>query len=285
MTPSPSNWQLLELPSPELFEARLQLHWALQIAASVGHTFIPPLHDQSHTSFEWMEQHEALVGKITPKRFRSGLRFRDLTLLLCDARETVIDAYPLVDKTLEEGYAWLEQAVASVTGNPLDKILSRHPYDLPDHPVAHGTAFRSSELFTEHARWYANANSILNQIRAENTGSSPVRCWPHHFDIATLITLDVDKDLEEARSIGVGMTPGDDHRPEPYWYATPWPYPQEPALPPLEGGGQWNTDGWLGAVLPASSMQRTARDQAAQVAAFLRSAVDACRDLLEGAGG
>jgi hypothetical protein len=284
MTPSSSNWQRLEPPSPNLFESRLQLHWALQIAASVGHTFIPPVDDQSHTNFEWMDEHEALVGKITPNRFRNGLRFRDLTLLLFDAGGTVTDECRLVDKTLEDGYSWLEQTISSVTGKPLDKILTKHPYDLPEHPVAHGTAFNHSELFAELARWYTNANTVLNRVRTENARSSPVRCWPHHFDIATLITLDPDRDPEEARSIGVGMTPGDNAQPEPYWYVTPWPYPVAPTLSPLEGGGHWNTDGWLGAVLPASDMQPTAPAQAVQVNAFLRSAIDACRNLLKDNG-
>jgi hypothetical protein len=50
-------------------------------------------------------------------------------------------------------------------------------------------------------------------------------------------------------------------------------------LPPLAGVGHWHTEGWVGAVLPASDYV-VAADQRAQVGAFIDSAVAACRSLL-----
>jgi hypothetical protein len=88
---------------------------------------------------------------------------------------------------------------------------------------------------------------------------------------------------EQARTIGVGMVPGDAARPFPYLYVTPWPYPPHPELPPLPAGGQWNTEGWLGAVLEGPCFM-TPGDPAAQVARateFLRAAAAACRRLME----
>ena len=81
-----------------------------------------------------------------------------------------------------------------------------------------------------------------------------MRLWPHHFDIATLWTLDAGVDAEEARSVGMGLSPGDGTYAQPYWYVTPWPYPQATAeeLPPLPAG-RWHAEarngGWTGAVL------------------------------------
>ena len=38
-----------------LTDARLQLHWAAQLAATVGRTLAEPRADDSHTSFRWTE--------------------------------------------------------------------------------------------------------------------------------------------------------------------------------------------------------------------------------------
>ncbi len=82
---STPNWQLLSPPNAELFAARVQLHHALQPAASVGHTFVPAISDQSHSNFEWIDELGELVGKVTADGYRAGLRFHDLTLLLLTA--------------------------------------------------------------------------------------------------------------------------------------------------------------------------------------------------------
>ena len=79
--------------------------------------------------------------------------------------------------------------------------------------------------------------------------------------------------------MGVGQSPGDDSYAEPYWYAGPYPFPPVNDLPQLAGGGHWHTEGWVGAVLPASDYI-DAPDQRAQVGAFIDSAVAACRKLL-----
>ena len=142
-------------------------------------------------------------------------------------------------------------------------------------------SFDAPDAFAELERWYANAARVLRELR-EVEGGSPVRCWPHHFDIATLIPLSGDSDPETARSIGVGMTPGDEYYAEPYWYVTPWPYPAEPSLQPLAGGGSWHTEKWLGAVLPGSRLVGgdPSTGQAQRLAGFLDSALRACRAML-----
>ena len=85
-----------------------------------------------------------------------------------------------------------------------------------------------------------------------------------------------------SRSIGVGLSPGDESYDEPYFYVRPWPCSGIPDLPPLEGEGKWHTEGWLGAVLPASHIQakHSALSQVEQVRAFTKSAVPAARSLL-----
>ncbi|GET43666.1 hypothetical protein [Microseira wollei] len=109
--------------------------------------------------------------------------------------------------------------------------------------------------------------------------------------MATLITLpDKHSQAEHGNeggemTVGVGMSPGDKSYDEPYWYVTPWPYPDTTNLPQVDGGGFWHTQHWVGAVLKASQLtQESASAQAKQVRVFLDSAVKASKALLEAEG-
>ena len=104
------------------------------------------------------------------------------------------------------------------------------PYEMPPHAVARGGKFTGwrSPAFAELERWYAAADRLLREVRRKQShrpgNASPVRCWPHHFDLATLIELPPGASAVSA-TIGVGLSPGDGSYEEPYFYVTPWPYP------------------------------------------------------------
>ncbi len=280
-------WQRLGTPPPDtLIDARLQLHWAAQIPASVGYTYLDPVPDWSHVSLTWQNDGCVLASGRTPgpTSHRAALRPADLTLLLLDDLNVAVAAFPLDGHTLTEGYTWLAMTLAEHTDGALDRPLVRPDHEMPPHPVGDGGAFARAPApaFAETARWFANAHLLLEAVRAEEPAASPARCWPHHFDLAVLLTLDPDKDPEEARSIGVGMEPGDGSYAAPYWYVTPWPYPEHPALPPLDGGGRWHTEGWTGAVLTAGALvgEGRAASQIERASAFVSSALAAARRLV-----
>src|SRR5439155_8785429 len=109
------------------------------------------------------------------------------------------------------------------------------PYDIAAHPVAAGGRYSCASdrlAFVELARWFDAAADILEEVRLRLAGTASVRCWPHHFDIATLLSLGRG-DPETAAAIGIGMSPGDAYYLQPYFYVSPWPAPPVDALPSL----------------------------------------------------
>ncbi|HEV7922258.1 MAG TPA: hypothetical protein VGR02_15845 [Thermoanaerobaculia bacterium] len=228
-------------------EARRQLHRAAQVAAGVGRALLPPRPDFSHESFSWTGGR--LVQGLVEGRFRSGLRFADLTLLLLDGDDALIDQLPLDGRTLEDGFRFYEERCAALLGRKVE--LARQGESGPFHAERAALA--------EAARLYDTADQLLREL-----DEGPIRCWPHHFDIATLIPLGGE------RTIGAGMSPGDAAHPEPYYYVTPWPYPPPETLPPLSAG-RWNTHHWVGALLPAAEPRET-------IARFLSEAIAILRD-------
>ncbi len=283
------EWETLGAVAPrELADARLQLHWAAQAASAVGKQLLPSRPDYSEQSFQWSGTHRALVqGLVEGERpFRSALRPSSPALLLLSDDGEILRELPLDGRTLDEVYDWMRDEVEMLLGRPLEKPLER-PGELPPHPVGTGAPFSTANAtaFDELGRYFGNLDRLLRQTENRNPGASPVRCWPHHFDLATLILLDPGTEPETSqtsRSIGVGLSPGDGTYPEPYLYVLPWPKPEGQDLPALGGGGRWHTEGWTGAVLKASSFTAAGSNgaQAKRVEDFLDSAVATCKGVL-----
>ncbi len=276
-----TGWQALGKRDPLALEnARLQIHWAAQTIAAAGMTLIEHAADDSHTNMEWLGGRHLLAGQVVAGEpsFRVAIDPSDLTLLLLELDDDEIGQLSLNGHTLEQGYDWLSSMILPLIEED-DVELDRPTFELPQHPGAAGEHFSIDDAasFVEVGRWFANADLVLRAAQEETPTASPVRCWPHHFDIATLIEVDRDP----KKSIGVGMTPGDGNYAEPYWYVTPWPYPAADNLPPLETGA-WHTDGWIGAVLTGSAVVAAgdARAQHDLSTRFVKSAISHCRDLL-----
>ncbi len=203
--------------------------------------------------------HPSLIGEPTADGIRIGVRAIDLAILAVHPGHTA--TFPLPGRTLADAMAWADRELGPPRGAHL------RAYDLPASPIAEGAPFVGHEPeLAELARWYDLGLDVLGGVTA--TRITEARVWPHHFDLGAIIYLDAASDT---RQIGVGLSPGDDHYAEPYFYVTPSPI-ATPARPPLAGGGFWRTEGWTGAVLTAS--------KCTDPRAFMASAVEAARAIL-----
>jgi len=275
------TWKALGAVSADrLSEARLQLHWAAQLLSVPGLSLLPAADDYSHSNLGWDGKLGVLSGRnVGSASLRAGLVFEALELLVIDG-EQERSSMRLAGHTVQQSLSWLGRELAGEGA-----ALALPVHDMPSHPLGEGGVFSDAgePARAELAAWFANAFGLIRDLVAEEAGASLVRCWPHHFDVASLISLDPGADAEEARSVGVGFSPGDGSFDQPYFYVTPWPYPETADLPPLVAGAEWHTSGWTGAVLsaerllsvPPGEQERTARQA-------LGRAVAACHELLGG---
>jgi hypothetical protein len=273
---STRSWEGLGAIAPaSLVDARLQLHHAAQIANAAAMSLLPPKADDSHTNFEWLAAPRALASAAVPgaEPFRVGLRVADCTLLWLSSGGDVRAQMPLGGATMAEGFAWIVER-ARDAGAESDRLTMRKHYEIPPHAVGRGARFALGDggAFRELDRYWSDADSILRDVAEREPGASVVRCWPHHFDIATLIATDGDA------SMNVGMEPGDDSYAEPYFYVSAYPAPPAAALGALPVG-HWHTTGWTGAVLPSSELVREpdGAGQRALVMRFIDAAVAGSR--------
>lgn len=264
-------WQQLGgVDTCALVAAREEVHWAAQLLAASGFCFAEPRDDQSHTNMEWVPDELGFAGPMLRERdsLRLHLSVEELSFRL----GTTGSEFSLEGQSLGTAYQWLAREMSAQN---FWKSLDRPPYDMPA-ARAENVPFRAdSAALRELARWYYNAETVLGEVVAAHEGASAVRCWPHHFDIATLI------DSGSGKSIGVGMTPGDAGYDAPYWYVTPWPYPENPDVADLPDGGHWHREGWFGAVLTgAATAVGNGDEQAARVREFVAAAIGESQKLL-----
>jgi hypothetical protein len=91
--------------------------------------------------------------------------------------------------------------------------------------------------------------------------TSPIQLWPHHFDLS-MIWLPGEKipgqdpmnEEYSDKQMNFGFVFGDESIPEPYFYVTAYPTPDEMAAITLPVGAEWKTDGFSGAVLTYRSL-------------------------------
>lgn len=266
-----------------LTTSREVLHRAVQAAANVGRTLLPAPADYSHISLRWQHALGALVGEPVPAggaSLRAGLRFDPLAWLLLDERGAVLKELPLAGQDLATLETGIRAALASL-GLEATRYTLKPPFKTAPHPLDSGARFSpetDSAARRELAAYYDGADRILAALGRELGIAAPPRCWPHHFDYALLHTLAGHG--EEARTLGLGMSPGDHYYAEPYFYTTPWPYPKDQPLPPLGKPAFWHTFEWTGAVLRSSDLPGEA---GTAVTAYWREAHSLLRPLVESA--
>src|SRR5258708_12417934 len=110
------SWRRIASVNPrELWESRLQLHWAAQAGAGVGRSLLPKQPDFSQESFTWSPMHGALLQGVVdaPRPFRTGIRLRDMTLLLLNDHASIIDELSMNGRTLADGYAFFAAPAAA----------------------------------------------------------------------------------------------------------------------------------------------------------------------------
>lgn len=281
----PDAWTRLgELTPFEVADAALELHWAVQLIASVGQTFAEPAEDDSHRSMSWHPELRAFVGVPVAGAYplRVGLRPADLALVILDRTDAAIAELPLPGQSLDEAYEWIGLAMATYFGGA-PPAVERPEYEMPEHPLRNGARF--STAYERERRvlsaLYEAAADLLGEISSGDPSASEVRCWPHHFDIATVRTEERGEDGAATKTIGIGMAPSGGGCELWYWYVSPWPHPDPSAELPALTAGAWHTEGWTGAVLTGEEI--VAADPAARsglTRTFVEKAIGCSREVL-----
>lgn len=141
------------------------------------------------------------------------------------------------------------------------------------------------------AQRYAQALSavyaVWQQWKRDLPGrTGPVRLWPNRFDLSLLwfsgnLVPGVDPDNEDQaeEQMAFGFSTGDETIPEPYFYVTAHPWPEDLAHGSLPGPARWYTESWKGALLMYADVAAAA-NPGDLLLAYLRAAHSAGEALM-----
>jgi hypothetical protein len=256
------DWSGLREPAPgSLVAAREVAHCAVQWATRAARANLAPAGDDSHSALVWDAGLGALLSPPMAKRVRVGVHVAALELFV--AHDGKAELHPLQGSTPRAVDDWLDLKLNTLGLKGVSSV--RLPYEVPPRALEYVAGLAAL------ARWFAAAEEVLEEVRARHAAlrPGPVRCWPHHFDIALLVPL-----RGPERSIGIGVSPGDGYYAQPYAYLSPYPAPKDPALPELPPGGRWHTKDFFGAVATAEVLLAQ-RDPRAALLAVIEAAFDA----------
>src|SRR5215468_5376021 len=275
-----SDWVPLRgIDRRRLSEARLEAHHAVEWLGRAARAYVPPQPDDEHTNVGW----DAALGGFVTHPLRDGarlsLKMTDLTFALHGGEgSTRVQSFSLDSRTDAQARQWLGERLGA-RGLDARALDAPSPYEMPAHAVAQGAPYGSaglSDALAELAAWFGNAALSLGAIHRQMIGrklaASPLRCWPHHFDIATLTTLPA-RSADATGYVGAGLSPGDEYYDEPYFYVTVYPEADPATLPKLPMLGHWHLRDFMAAVAPAHKIV-AAKNQQAETDDFLRAAVD-----------
>jgi hypothetical protein len=263
----------------QLSEARLQAHHAIQWLARAARAYVPPQSDDSHTNLGW----NRTLGGFTTHSLKYGvwlsLKITDLSLTLHgDDLNRHVQSFSLDGCPDAQARQWLGEQL-DARGLDTHALDVPSPYELPEHAVSQGASYDLTGLtgaLAELAAWFNNAELSLVSVRRQMIGrklaASPVRCWPHHFDLATLTTLPA-RNPDATGYVGAGLSPGDGYYDEPYFYVSVYPEPDARVLPTLPMLGHWHERDFMAAVATAHRIV-AAKNQQSETDDFLQAAID-----------
>lgn len=259
-----------------LKEAREELHMLVQFVGMFPRSYLPDDPSDSTSSLIWNNDHNGLLSQPV-NGVRLGLNFLSQELLIINNGS--MTSLSTIGKTKNELKEELRDNLSAI-GFDRNKFKSDLPYDLPEALVNVDRPFKKKDAVALKTleSLYAQTNIILHNIFKLKDEASEIRCWPHHFDIATLLTVMEHEDPEKAKSIGFGFSPGDGGYDEPYFYLTPWPYPDLNSLYQLDSPAIWNKEDWVGAVLKFNDIGT--KDLKAIVTSFYKTGLEKLKPLL-----
>jgi hypothetical protein len=274
--------QIRSVAPAALTAARFMTHKSVQLVSMAARVNLDAKDDDSHANLGWHRGFNGFLSRPIGKGEKSVE-----VALIPDHFELAIyrGADRLVSLALEgvavgDADAWLDAELEKLALKPIAGQLPSYEMPTETDAIAAYSKEGQADNFAALSAWFSLSAAILSEFAGRNAALSPgpVRCWAHHYDLATEVTFD-GASAESTTTIGVGFSPGDEQYGEPYYYVSPWSEIDVKELPAPPVTGHWHTDGFVGIVASATEALSLA-DMRRELPAFIEGGFRICRDKL-----
>ena len=266
------------LPPDALHPSRDTLHTYCKLLGAVRRALMPPQKHWWHASLR-----ATAVGLTTTPipaadlTFEMSLDFTGHEFCLATNQGDWWD----MSLRGQSGHDFAEEALEAMRTLGVDATIDRSAFG--------DTRRRAYDTAIVEDYWSAasHVDVLLKQFKSQlREETSPVQLWPHHFDFSMVwfsgrLVPGVDPtDAEYAdEQMAFGFSTGDAGIPQPYFYATAYPWPDQLPQHPLPAGARWHLQGWKGALLLYDTLTESA-DPRDQLLTFWRTAQQAGAPLM-----
>ena len=226
------------------------MYLAAQYLAAAGISFVKKEEDDSHTNLGFsIEKTRMETHPLSENGDILSLDYKNFSLNWHSKSGSI--SFALDGSTHADVLNWLKETSKTF----LNKSYSYgFHYDLP-YEITDDFKFKlvDANRLAELLQLRIIAQATLEQTLKEENLESPIRVWPHHFDSGAYAGL--HKNI----AIGFGLAVPDTMCKEHYFYISG--YKGRDALntegfSPLSNGA-WKNDGFKGAILPATSIDKS----------------------------
>lgn len=237
----------------ELVAARQFAHYGAQPLAAAAYALLPMQEDHGHSVLLWDSKRRGFLGRPLRGGGRLSYDIERLRIGYLTAEGQETGCFDLEGQTLGQIFSATAETLRAAGHVVPTAGLGLPNYDLPETPASMGAPFPSPQdpAFAELSAWFDQGHAALARASETLLEGSEVVLWPHHFDLAALLTL---PESDPQRFVGAGLSPGDENYAEPYVYVSPYPAPAPELLPELASGAHWHQEGFLSAVLRGTSI-------------------------------
>ncbi|GAA4275852.1 hypothetical protein [Aquimarina mytili] len=230
-----------------------QMHLAAQYLAAAGISFIEKKQDDSHTNLGFSIESESL--------FTRPLNADGVILSLSYALFTLEWIGNNATKRLQldgTSHAQVMQWINSmVIDSGFEKAYSYDlhyelPYQITDDYVF---KLQDASRLKKLIEYRKLAQLAIQEFLKTNRFDSEIRIWPHHFDTGAFTTVDTSSGV----SIGLGLAIPDSMCKDYYFYISGYRGHDGLDTNTFKSliKGKWYNDGFKGAVLPISGINKT----------------------------
>ncbi len=227
------------------------VHLAVQYLAAAGISFLDKKDDDSHTNLGYSPEHGQIYTRsLNENGDQLVLDLNGFSLKW--GSDSTFEEIQLHGHTHKEILAWIGDITAK-SGLSKPFIYKFH-YELP-YKIKDDYIFGvSSEILEKERHLRSITHRELIGVLDSNGLKSEIRIWPHHLDSGAFAQVP-NKDL----AIGLGLAIPDQLVDDYYYYISGYmghrsfiPQTNEPLTL-----GNWKTEGFTGAILPASGQTPT----------------------------
>ncbi|MFT7157928.1 MAG: hypothetical protein ACI8Q1_002953 [Parvicella sp.] len=225
-----------------------ELHQAAQYLAAAGISFLEKKADDSNTNVGWNSVDKRLETHVFGNQDQLSLNLNTVKIEWLNSGR-VISGIDLISKSHTEIVQWIsEQAKENKIALP---FTYNFHYDLPYKEITDDYRFSLSEKKLETiSNELTKAQKAFEQFLDYQNLDSPIRIWPHHFDLGIYTKLE-----SENTFMGAGLAIPDSLVNDFYFYASG--YKNGIGIETKTYGklniGDWRSD-WNGATLASKNV-------------------------------